>query len=115
MEENELKEESINQMGPETHIFKSTGQYLGFIKNGTLYSRDGNYLGWSEGKYIWDASGNFRGELTERNNNFYILKNILAVPPIPKSPKSGALAPTIPNPRPNISPIPLQIHLKDGF
>jgi hypothetical protein len=38
------------------YIYKSNGNYFGFIRNGYLYSRDGVCLAWVEDDYVWDVS-----------------------------------------------------------
>ncbi len=97
------------------YVFRSNGTYLGFISNGSLFSRDGEYLGWVEGKFVWDSSGQFRGEIKEINNNKYILKNIFLIQPIPKVPKVWPVSPAPPVPQANIMPITLPIGSKDAF
>jgi len=101
------------------YIFKANGFYFGFIYNDFLYSRDGVYLGWAEGKYIWDRSGQFRGELTtidQQEENYYILKNMFVVTPIPKTPKFTVTIPQLPPPKSNLNPsLNLPVGYKDGF
>ena len=97
------------------YIYKSIGQYFGFIIGDNLFSRDGVYSGWLEESYIWDSRGQFRGELKAINNNHYILKNMFAVPPIPKIPKPAPPTPILPAPKANIPPITPPIGYKDGF
>lgn len=94
-------------------IFKSNGQYLGFISNGYFFSRDGAYLGWIEGKFVWDKDGKFRGVLTEDGR--YILKNIYTVSPVPRVPRPMPATPPLPPPPPNIGPIVLHIGYVDAF
>jgi hypothetical protein len=93
-------------------IYKSTGIYLGFISNGSLFSRDGVYLGWIEGQFVWDTAGKFRGQLW---NEKYIVINRFAVPPVPKPPRPVPPTPGLPNPPPNIVPITLPIGWVDSF
>lgn len=95
------------------YIFKSNGQYLGFIYNGYLFSRDGIYLGWTEGKFVWDSAGQFRGILT--NDNRYILKNLYTIPPISRTPRPLPAIPPLPAPQANIAPILLPIGAVDAF
>mgnify|MGYP001559157759 CR=1 FL=1 len=97
------------------YIYKSIGQYLGFIMGGNLFSRDGIYLGWIEEGYVWDSHGQFKGELKDINDNSYILKNMFAVPPIPKIPKQTPPLPSLPAPKANIPPIIPPTGYKDGF
>jgi hypothetical protein len=99
-----------------TYIFKSSGQYSGFIDNGNIFSWNGQYLGWIESGYVWDVSGQFRGEAKEVSGHFYIFKNIYALPPLPKMPKLNPLPViSIPAPQSNIPPITLEIGWVDGF
>ena len=95
-----------------TYIFKSSGQYLGFVISDYFFSRDGIYLGWVESPYVWDSSGQFRGELRE---GAYILRNLYAIPPVPKVPKVAPPTPPLPPPPPNRVPIILQIGYVDAF
>ena len=106
-----MKKQKMNNF-----IFKSTGQYLGFIDNENIFSWDGQYLGWIEGGYVWDASGQFRGEVKKIDSVSYILKNMYALPPLPKAPKLNPL-PVVPIPTPQvfISAINLEIGWMDGF
>lgn len=98
------------------YIFRSNGNYLGFIDNEYLFSRDGEYLGWIEGNFVWDPNGQFRGEVTLIDKNRYILRNIFLIPPIPKVPKSPPIHPVHPPiPPANILPINLSIRFKDAF
>lgn len=100
-----------------TNIFKSNGIYLGFLRDDNyLFSRDGLYLGWIESGYAWDISGQFRGQLTKIGQNNYVLKNMYAVPPLPKTPKPFPPPLTsIFDPQSNIPPIVLPFGLTDGF
>lgn len=97
------------------YIFRSNGNYLGFLSNGYLFSRDGEYLGWVEGTFAWDSTGQFRGVVTEINNKKYILKNIFLIPPIPKIPKIPPIPPVPPTPQINAMPIILPMGFKDAF
>lgn len=101
----------------DTFIFKSNGIYLGFIREDNyFFSRDGVYLGWIENGFAWDTNGQFRGKLMGINQHNYILKNMYAVPPIPKNPKTvQPLSPSISTPQSNIPPIDLPFGLTDGF
>lgn len=99
----------------DTYIYKSTGQPLGFIRNDNLYSPYGVYLGWKEDKYIWDSNGQFRGNLNKIGDQYYILKYLFDLAPIPQSPRrppNETQLPTIPN---FINPAVLPIGYKDGF
>jgi|TARA_Y100000310_G_scaffold30045_1_gene28577 hypothetical protein len=97
------------------YIFRSNGNYLGFISNGNLFSRDGEYLGWIENDIVWDSRGNFRGKVTEINNKKYILRNTFVIPPIPKAPKAPPVPPVPPVPPANLTPINPPIGSKDSF
>jgi hypothetical protein len=99
-------------MSTEQFIYKSNGNYLGFIRDGLIFSRDGIYLGWIEAPYVWDASGRFRGILFE---NKYILNNKLTIPAISRPAKIVPNAATIPNSPPNVNPIQLPIGVEDSF
>ena len=96
-------------------IFRTNGFYLGFLQAGNLFSRDGVYLGWLEGVFIWDASGQYRGQLVQIGGYYYILKNMYAVPPIPRVPRFATISPTLPPPPINGVPISPPIGYKDGF
>ena len=97
------------------YIFRSNGNYLGFISNGYLFSRDGEYLGWVEDKFVWYSNGQFSGEVTEINNKKYILRNIFLIPPISKVPRVQPVSPILPLPPANAIPINLLIGFKDAF
>lgn len=97
-------------------IFKSNGNYLGFIQNGFLFSRDGIYLGWVEGTIIWDFQGRFRGQLIELNGNLYALLNKFVIPPLPKTPKAVPRNLTSPIPQTsNIISITIPVGWVDAF
>jgi hypothetical protein len=93
-------------------IYKSTGTYMGFISNGSIFSRDGAYLGWIEGAYAWDAAGRFRGQIW---NEKYIIINRFVVQPVPKQPRAAVASPALPNPPPNIPPTALPTGWLDSF
>jgi len=97
------------------YILRSNGNYIGFIDNNNIFSRDCLYLGWVEGNYVWDKNGNFRGILTEINGNQYVILNQLQIPPIPRIPRLQPLPPTPPMPAPNILPISLPVGYIDGL
>lgn len=100
-----------------TYIFKSTGQYLGFIINNHLFSRDGAYLGWIDNGLAWGADGQFRGVLLPitSSDRAYILRNKFTVSPLPKTARSAPATPAIPAPVANIAPIPLPLGYEDAF
>src|SRR5713226_8588006 len=98
------------------HIYRSSGQYLGFMDSGKIFSWDGKFLGWVEGAYVWDVSGQFKGEIKKINGHYYILKNMYALPPLPKVPKLNPLpVSSIPAPQSTIAPITLDIGWIDGL
>lgn len=97
------------------YIFKSNGNYIGFVSGNNIFSRDGVYLGWVENNLVWDARGNFRGQLIELNNNHYVLKNSFSIQPIPRVPKIPPTSPIPPVPPVNILPITLPIGYEDAF
>ena len=98
-----------------TFIFKTDGNYLGFIQSGFVFSRDGVYLGWVESKTVWDAEGNFRGAISEINSNKYILRDRFALPPVSRTPKTAPENPIIPDPPRNVAPISSGVSLVDAF
>lgn len=102
-------------MNRQIPIFKTNGNYLGFVNNDFLFSRDGVYLGWLEGNFVWDKSGNFRGSLMDLSAHHYILSNKFAVPPIPKTPIIAPITPPLPPPPSNIAAAPAPFGLLDAF
>jgi hypothetical protein len=98
------------------YIFKLSGQYFGFINAENIFSWNGQYLGWIESNYAWDISGQFRGELQEIGGHLYIVKNMYALPPLPKAPKLNPLPViSVPAPQANIGPTIFKIGWVDGF
>jgi hypothetical protein len=93
-------------------IYRTNGTYLGFISNGSLFSRDGEYLGWIEGQFAWDKSGRFRGQLW---NGKYVIFNRFAIQPLPKAPRIAPNPPALPDPPPNIPPVNPPTGWVDGF
>lgn len=98
-----------------TYIFKTNGNYLGFIYNNNIFSRDSVYLGWIENNLVWDTQGNFRGQVSKIANNHYILKNSFSINPIPRIPRIQPIPPVPPVPPINIMPIILPIGFVDSF
>lgn len=98
-------------------IFRSDGVYIGFVKEGYIYSRDGIYLGWLDGKYAWDRKGFFRGVLTDIDNEkSLILLNKFSIPPTQRISKEAENIIPPPDPVPNIKPpMQLPIGIIDGF
>ncbi|MBI2104548.1 MAG: hypothetical protein HYT90_03055 [Candidatus Omnitrophica bacterium] len=100
------------------HVYKTNGNYLGFFKEGLLFSRDGDHLGWIEGELVWDLQGRFRGILftpEKEKNIHYIIRNRLSLEPItrPTKPKVDTIAPP-PAPE-NVKPITLPVQIVDAF
>jgi hypothetical protein len=102
-------------MGNEKYLFRSNGQYLGFISSDNIYSRDGIFLGWMEGNIAWDFQGKFRGILFPRNNFNYIIRDRLTIPPVSRTPKTAPNLSTLPQPQANISPTTLPVGFEDSF
>ena len=102
-------------MGDVTYIHKLDGNYLGFIYDGILFSRDGVNLGWMENDLVWDTTGKFRGVLIKVGSNNYILRNILSLPPLPRTPKTVITPKQVFPPVPNISAISPNIGFQDAF
>jgi len=99
-----------------TPIYKSSGIYLGFIHNNYLFSRDGIYLGWMNGQnYVWDTHGNYAGQLKQYNARNYIVRHVYNLAPVSKFPQPMPVTPALPNPPPNVPPIPLPIGEQDAF
>lgn len=97
------------------YIHLTNGNYLGFIVNGRLFSRDGVYLGWVEGETVWDRNGRYRGSVMEINGGNYILKHKFAITPIPRIPRTSPIKPTTPNPASNRAPIMVPLPFEDAF
>ncbi len=106
-------------MGTDIFIFKSEGNYLGFIRNNFVFSRDGIYLGWVEQidhhQAIWDSEGKFRGLLIEKNSNHYILTRKFEMPPFSRTPKKIENVQIPPDPPPNVPPMTLPVDFEDAF
>ncbi|MDD5318703.1 MAG: hypothetical protein PHF79_02695 [Candidatus Pacebacteria bacterium] len=99
-------------------LYKSNGNYLGFIQNDTIFNRDGIPLGWLEGAFVWDTQGRFRGNLIKGpvgNQVFYIWSNKLAIPPLSKPPRPISTLPSIPPPPANIQPVGMPVGWADAF
>jgi hypothetical protein len=78
---------------PTTPIFRSTGEYFGFLQNGALFAADGTYLGWIDEGIVWHKDGTFCGQVVEQN---YILKKPRRLEPlarIPRTPPVSAIPP----------------------
>jgi len=96
-------------------VFKSNGFYLGFIKNGYLFSRDGIYLGWVEGNFVWDSSGQFRGMIYDIAGHTYILNNRFMIPPVARPARPAPTNEAPPPPPANIPPVSLKVEFTDAF
>lgn len=98
------------------NIYKSSGQYLGFIAQDNIFRWDGKYLGWIDNqKYVWGRSGEFRGQLREYNGYYYILRNSFQIPPVARSPKPEPAIPILPTPTSPAPPYPIPIGVEDAF
>lgn len=98
-----------------TFIFKSNGNYIGFISNNNIFSRDGEYLGWVENSIVWGKDGRFKGELKQINNHYYVLRNSLTIPPMARVPKVSPVTPVQPPSPANTLPVMVPIGFVDGF
>ncbi len=98
-------------------IYRLNGNYLGFMRDGLLFSRDGEYLGWLEGQYVWDSSGRFRGIIFSPKNSEhkYVIRDRLSMPASTRTPKPAPSLTPIPDPPPNIPAISLPIQWIDAF
>lgn len=97
------------------HIYLLNGFYFGFINNGFLYSRDGVCLAWLEGNFVWGLDGKFRGQIIEKNEHKYVLRNRFGLLPISR-PTKGSLPSVAPiAPPQNIKPIDLGVEIIDAF
>jgi hypothetical protein len=98
-----------------TYIYLANGQYLGFVADGCLFSRDGIYLGWVEGTSVWDKNGSYRGVIFDINGHTYILRHKFIVTPIQRAIKAPPAAPAIPPPVANIPRIVPPLPYGDAF
>ena len=98
------------------HIYRLSGQYLGFIFNQGVFTWNGTYLGWIDNQsFVWNKDGNFAGKLTQRNERNYILKNTFQISPVAKIPRTAPAPPTLPTPRSSAPPIQMPIGWEDAF
>lgn len=75
-------------------IFKWNGQYLGFVRNGSLFDDQSRYLGWIEQDgSVWHSNGRYAGELVDGD---YILRNSMRMEPMARMPKMSPTAPMAP-------------------
>jgi len=78
------------------HVFKWSGQHLGFITNNYLFGSDSSYLGWVEQDgSVWARNGRYLGELIEGQ---YILRNSMKMQPMSRMPKMPPMPPMSPMP-----------------
>jgi hypothetical protein len=98
-------------------LFRSNGQYLGFITGDNIFDRDGRFIGWKSVETVWGANGQYRGQLSRigSTQNFYVVKYIFAVAPIPQIPRVVDINKSLPVPPANILPVHLQAGFVDGF
>ena len=102
-------------------IYRSNGQYLGFIRNTNLYSRDGIYLGYLTDNYAWDTLGQYRGALkslsTPSGNKYFIIRNMYGIPPYPQVARSSENLSIneLPSQLSPINPILRPVGYMDGF
>jgi len=82
-----------------TPIYRWSGEYFGFIRNGRLFDSSANYLGWlsDEGR-VWRTDGTFLGELSGEN---YILRRTSMMCPTPRTPRIPPIKPIAPIPKLN--------------
>ncbi|MCP6726728.1 MAG: hypothetical protein KJI69_01650 [Patescibacteria group bacterium] len=103
-------------MGNIIFIFKTNGNYLGFIEGGFVFSRDGVYLGWVDGNTVWDSEGNFRGVIAnDKDMNKFIIRDRFALSPVSRTPKTAPENPSIPDPPRNIVPVSFGVSMIDSF
>jgi len=100
-----------------TYIFQSTGEYLGFIKNNYLFSRDNAYLAWIDSNNVWNGnSGDFVGKITEIDGFHYVLIDRFSVRPIPKPTKSTPPPETTSHlPKNTPEPLVLEVEKEDAY
>lgn len=76
------------------HIFKLSGQHVGFLKDGYVFDTTSRYLGWVEKDgTVWTPNGTYVGELVD---GAYILRNGTKMQPMPKMPKMFPMTPMPP-------------------
>jgi hypothetical protein len=81
-----------------TPIFRWSGEYFGFIKDGFLFDANGTYVAWAEADgSVWRTDGTYLGDIVEQN---YILRN-------PTRSTAGNREPRPPPLRPG--PMPTQV------
>jgi len=96
-------------------IFKTNGNYIGFIDSEFIFSRDGKYLGWIDNKLVWDREGEFRGALMILGEKSYVLRSQLTMSALSKTPKIPSYTPEMPPPPPNATPISPGVEFIDAF
>lgn len=100
-------------------LYRSNGNYLGFIQDDIIFNRDGIPLGWMEGNFAWDVMGKFRGNLIKtqlgRDDTFYVWLNKFSLLPLQRSPRViQPVAPLRPT-TDNIPPINPPVGWIDAF
>ena len=79
---------------PMTPIYRWSGQYFGFLKNGNLFSNTSNYLGWvTEDGRVWKSNGQFLGEIVDEH---YILRRTSMATPATRARKATPARPATP-------------------
>lgn len=81
-------------------IFHWSGEYFGFIRNGSFFNKYGVYLGWLEHERIWKTDGELLGNFIEGK---YVLRCEVDIPLCPKMPRNPP-SPLIP-PTPSVGQI----------
>jgi hypothetical protein len=75
-------------------VFRSNGNYFGFISNENLFNANGKYLGWVENNgQIRGVDGSFMGEIFNDN---YIFKRQNMIEPIRQVSKVRPISPVPP-------------------
>jgi hypothetical protein len=98
------------------YIFKSSGQYFGFIHGDYIFDRDGKYIGWRNGINVWAPNGQYKGQLKEfAPGKFHFIYYIFGVPPVQLIPRNMPITPTLPDPPSNESPIQLPVGYIDAL
>jgi hypothetical protein len=75
-------------------LFAWSGEYVGFVRNGRMFSREGNYFGWiDEDRRVWSSSGAYMGNYVDGG---YVLRNRLKIAPVNRVPKVAPIPPFAP-------------------
>ncbi len=98
------------------NIYKSSGQYIGFVNENNVFRWDGEHLGWIDNQsFIWDISGNFRGQLIQRDGYAYAIRSSFLINPVSKPPRSKAIPLSIPTPSAPAPVFPISVGIEDAF